>query len=286
MRTLKLEISYDGSAYAGWQIQIKQPKVRTIQGELERIFQKITGHHLTVTGSGRTDAGVHALRQIASVTAEEEILKLPAETYTRALNAFLPPDIRIWRTSDVAENFHPIRDVLRKRYRYLMSDSRPFFPFLRNYVWYSTKPLHFESMREAAFYLKGTHDFNAFQTVGSPRKTTIRTVFDIRFEEILTSSPWTIPAQFERPEDSGAPLPIPGMIVFEIEADGFLYNMVRAIAGTLYLFGRRHKGFEDPQTMRTILERSDRSLAGPTAPPHALYMIDVIYPNDGTSNRS
>lgn len=280
MRTLKLEISYDGSAYAGWQIQIKQPQVRTIQGELERIFQKITGHHLTVTGSGRTDAGVHALRQIAAVTADEEILKLPAETYTRALNAFLPPDIRIWRTSDASENFHPIRDVLRKRYRYLMSDSRPFFPFLRNHVWYSTKPLDFDQMREAALYLKGTHDFNAFQTTGSPRKTTVRTVFDIRFEKITTGSPWTIPAQFERPEDPGGPLPIPETIVFEIEADGFLYNMVRAIAGTLYLFGRRHKGFEDPCVMKTILKRADRSLAGPTAPPHALYMIDVIYPTD------
>ncbi len=280
MRTLKLEISYDGSAYAGWQIQVKQPFVRTIQGELERVVQKITGHHLTVTGSGRTDAGVHALRQVASVSAEEDVLDLPAETYTRALNAFLPPDIRVWRTSDVPDTFHPIRDVVRKRYRYLMSDSRPFLPFLREHVWFSTKSLDFDRMREAARFLLGTHDFKAFQTTGSPRKTTVRTVFDVRFEKIAAASPWIIPAQFERPEDRNGPLPIPLLIILEIEADGFLYNMVRAIAGTLYLFGRKHKGFEDPAFMKTILDQADRSLAGPTAPPHALYMIDVVYKNN------
>ncbi len=276
MRYLKIELAYDGTQYSGWQHQSRQPNVRTIQGELEKTLEKITGTSISVLGSGRTDAGVHALYQVATFSGSKDILNLPVETYTRAMNAFLPPDIRIWRTTETNADFHPIHDVVRKRYRYLISDKKPFFPFFNRYVWFSTKELNLDRMKKAASCLVGTHDFRAFQTEGSPRKTTVRTIFDVSIENAVPAMPWL----FSVPQTSAdlSPFPTSNLIVLEVEADGFLYNMVRTIAGTLYLFGRGHKGFENPNTMKTILESGNRQMAGPTAPPHALYMIKVVYP--------
>ena len=297
MRRVKLELCYDGSNYAGWQVQPKQPNVKTIQGELEKAAERVVGERVEVLGSGRTDAGVHALYQVAAFSTASA---LPPETLARALNAFLPRDIRIWRATEADLDFHPIRDVLRKRYRYLASDSRPAFPFFRRNVWNLLQRTDVESMREAASFLMGTRDFSAFQTIGSPRKTTVRTIYDVRVERLTLDQALTFPkliAQRNSNERNsnernsnertsahvGANSPFieePGLISFEVEADGFLYNMVRAIVGTLYMFGQRHKGFENPETMERIVERADRKLAGPTAPPHGLYMIDVVYPND------
>ncbi|MDO5580563.1 MAG: tRNA pseudouridine(38-40) synthase TruA [Planctomycetia bacterium] len=271
IRCLKLELSYDGSNYSGWQEQKAQPNVKTVQGEIQRVLERITGQKIPILGSGRTDAGVHALYQTASFLIEENTLA--PEVFTRALNAFLPSDIRIWRTTEADPNFHPIRDVVRKRYRYLMSDQRPFLPMMRNYVWWSSKPLDRGPMGAAAQFLQGTHDFRAFQTEGSPRRSTVRTIFEIQLKEIPTPIFFDFPAQKRDPGE----LPVPSLLALEVEADGFLYNMVRAIAGTLYLFGRKHKGFEDPEAMKKIVDSGDRALAGPTAPPHGLYMIDVVY---------
>ncbi|MDD3587527.1 MAG: tRNA pseudouridine(38-40) synthase TruA [Thermoguttaceae bacterium] len=285
MRRFKLEICYRGTAYSGWQIQAGQPGVRTVQEELELALEQITGTRPHVSGSGRTDAGVHALYQVAAFSSET---RLSPEILTRALNATLPPDIRVWRASAVAESFHPLKNVERKRYRYLMSDSRPAFPFFRDLVWISNRPLELDRMQAAAVFLVGEHDFKAFQTTGSPRLSTVRTVFDLVVERLDVGHAWLAPRQSGRgyvgqnavPEetvDRANPFPVPGVIAIEVEADGFLYNMVRAIAGTLYLFGQRHKGFDHPAAMKDILECGDRSLAGPTAPPHGLYMIDVRY---------
>ncbi|MBQ9372385.1 MAG: tRNA pseudouridine(38-40) synthase TruA [Thermoguttaceae bacterium] len=281
MRRIKLELCYDGADYSGWQIQPKQPQVKTIQGELQRAIARVVGAEVEVLGSGRTDAGVHALCQVAAFNAETA---LPTNTLVKAINAFLPPSIRVWRAFDVPLDFHPIRDVVRKRYRYLMSDSRPAYPFLRRNAWTILQRLDLNVMREAAKFLLGTHDFAAFQTQGSPRKTTVRTVYDVSIVGAPLDACFAFPklAEYEtRLEDVRTGVPEqPALIAFEIEADGFLYNMVRAIVGTLKLFGERHNGFEDPETMRAIVERADRRLAGPTAPAHGLYMIDVVYPED------
>lgn len=286
MRRIRIELCYDGSEYSGWQIQSKQPKVRTVQGELERAICKVVGQEAEVIGSGRTDAGVHALFQVAAFNTDSE---LPTEVLSRALNAFLPRDIRIWRAVDAPLDFHPIHDVKRKRYRYLASDSRPAFPFFKHYVWNLIKKVDLNAMKDAASFLLGRHDMSAFQTQGSPRKSTERTVFDVKVGRAALDKVLSFPKLTDWEERNariamnaaavGNAFPFaPELIVFEIEADGFLYNMVRAIVGTLYLFGTRDRRFQDPERMRDIIEKADRSLAGPTAPAHGLYMIDVVYP--------
>ena len=279
MRRIRLELCYDGAEYSGWQIQPNQANVKTVQGELQKAIRRVGGEDVDVLGSGRTDAGVHAFAQTAAFDTESTI---PQETLAKAINAFLPPDIRIWRAFDVAPDFHPIRDVLRKRYRYLVSDSRPAFPFFRKYAWLVFRPLDLELMRRAASALLGEHDFSAFQTQGSPRKTTVRTIYDV----VVKRAPLDVALSFPRltdtdlasstPKFPGAP----ELTLFEVEADGFLYNMVRAIVGTLKLFGERRRGYDDPEFMREIVASADRRKAGPTAPPHGLYMIDVVYPSD------
>jgi len=295
MRRVKLELCYDGGEYAGWQIQKKQPNVRTIQEELEKAIRRVVGADVEVLGSGRTDAGVHALYQVAAFSTESA---LPCETLTRAINAFLPPDVRVWRSTDVAEDFHPIRDVVRKRYRYLLSDARPAFPFWRRNVWNLRERFDDGAASEAARYLLGTFDFAAFQTQGSPRKTTVRTVYDVRVERRSVSEAFAFPklrsgafavedaANGASVEAVRAPIETPSLISVEVEADGFLYNMVRTIVGTLFWFSTRHKGFENPETMRKIVASADRSQAGPTAPPWGLYMLDVVYPDERQTGKT
>ncbi|MBR4833523.1 MAG: tRNA pseudouridine(38-40) synthase TruA [Thermoguttaceae bacterium] len=287
MRRVKLELCYDGGEYAGWQIQKKQPNVRTIQEELEKAIRRVVGADVEVLGSGRTDAGVHALYQVAAFSTESA---LPCDVLTRAINAFLPPDVRIWRSTDVAEDFHPIRDVVRKRYRYLLGDDRPAFPFWRRNVWNLRERFDDDAARRAAEFLVGTFDFAAFQTQGSPRKTTVRTVYDVRVERRSVSDSFVFPKATNAANGAGdwenlsgvprSPFGPPSLISVEVEANGFLYNMVRSIVGTLFLFATRHKGFENPETMRRIVESADRRNAGPTAPPWGLYMIDVVYPDE------
>lgn len=282
-RRVLLELCYDGSTYSGWQIQRGQPNVKTIQGELQKAITRVTGEEsVEIVGSGRTDAGVHALYQTVAFTTSSA---LPLATISRALNAYLPPDIRIWRTSYVDLDFHPIHEVLRKRYRYLLSDFRPSFPFFRKNVWNVLRPLDVERMDSASKFLLGSHDMSSFQTQGSPRKSTVRSVYDVSIKRMNLSNAFLFPkaksidGSLESQPASSSILP-PDLIVFEIEANGFLYNMVRAIVGTLYLFGERHRGFEDVEHMKEIIDSCDRSLAGPTAPAHGLYMVDVVYPKE------
>lgn len=292
MRRVKLELCYDGGDYAGWQIQKKQPNVRTIQEELEKAIRRVVGADVEALGSGRTDAGVHALYQVAAFSTDST---LPCDVLTRAINAFLPPDVRIWRATDVAADFHPIRDVVRKRYRYLLGDGRPAFPFWRRNVWNLRERFDDDAARRAAEFLVGTFDFAAFQTQGSPRNTTVRTVYDVRVERRSVSEAFAFPkmkaadgaSDWENLSGvSRAPFGPPSLIAVEVEANGFLYNMVRSIVGTLFWFATRHKGFEDPETMRAIVDSADRRNAGPTAPPWGLYMIDVVYPDENRTNEN
>ncbi len=305
-RRIKLELSYDGTRYSGWQAQADVP---TIQRTIESRLEGILGHHANLLGSGRTDAGVHAIRQVAAFWTENPI---PAPAIAKALNAKLPNDIRVYRAEDVPMEFHPINDAKSKRYRYIIDDSRPPLPFFLNHTWIVYKPLDLRIMQEAATYLLGEHDFACFQSVGSPRQSTRRTIYDISVRRISDVTPWSLRPYYSphrtKPDstnisdpENNAPLapsgeragvrgetavesPQHSFLVIEVEADGFLYNMVRAIAGTLFLFGSsessrrgsRGHGIKAP-LMRDILESRDRILAGPTAPPHGLYMLEVIY---------
>ena len=265
-RTLKLELCFDGLAFSGWQVQPSQPNTRTVQGELQAAACRITGESVTILGCGRTDAGVSALRQVATFRTES---LLPCEKLLLALNANLPAEIRVLAVSEVPPSFHPIADIARKRYRYLLSDSRPVFPLLKDRVWFTRSRFETEPMRAAAVHLLGTHDFAAFQTTGSPRTSTVRTLYAVDFAHYPIPEIWA-----PRRAEGLPPLEI---LSIEVEADGFLYNMVRAIVGTLVLFGQRHGGYEDPKLMEQILESKDRAQAGPTAPAHALYMLDALY---------
>ncbi len=248
MRTLKLILAYDGTAYAGWQVQTNQ---RTLQGTLEAALQKITGESIRVVASGRTDAGVHAVGQVVSfVTAS----RLEANVLRKALNAELPDDMAILEAGETREGFHAIRDATRKRYRYVIHDGPARDVFRRHYVWHYRRRVDAEAMHRAAQALVGRHDFRSFETGWPQRTSSVRTVFEISVRRGWTS-------------DSD-------LVVLEIEADGFLYNMVRSIVGTLVEVGRGERSESWPAE---VLAAQDRRAAGMTAPPEGLFLISVVY---------
>ncbi len=250
-RTFQLTIAYDGTEYAGWQIQ---PQRLTIQGMLERALVKITKQRVHVTGSGRTDSGVHAFAQVASLTIPN--WNATAEALRAAVNTHLPPDIVVNACCDAPETFHAIRDCIGKRYRYQLQIQGTRHALEHRYRWHVKFPVDVDSMREAAKRLIGRQDFACFQATGSDRKTTVRT---IQACEVLT-------------EDSD---PLHGIrCAIEVEADGFLYNMVRNIVGTLVEVGR---GKESVDWVTEVLASRNRDLAGPTAPPHGLFLKRVDY---------
>lgn len=247
-RTLKLTVAYDGSRYCGWQRQSNGP---SIQAALEKALSEITRESILATGSGRTDSGVHALGQVVSFDTHSA---LSADVFRQALNATLPPDIVVREAIEAMAGFHAINDSLTKRYRYIVQPGRINDPFSLQRAWFVKRILDADAMHSAAQELLGTHDFASFQAVGSPRISTIRTVTDaeVRFERC---DPW-------------------GKIYIEVEATGFLYNMVRIIAGTLVDIGQ---GRGEAGTISTIIAGRDRKLAGMTAPAHGLYLLHVEY---------
>jgi tRNA pseudouridine38-40 synthase len=249
--TFKLTLAYDGTAYGGWQVQ---PNARTIQAELETAFATIVGAPVRTVASGRTDAGVHALGQVVSVDCDT---RLDLETLCRALNANLPRDIAVLAVEFAAPGFHAIRDAVRKRYRYVIQDGPPRDVFLRAYSWQLPQPLDVPAMQRAAEPLVGTHDFASFETSGSERVTSVRTILDL-------------PVQ----RRAGA---MRDQILIEVEADGFLYNMVRNIVGTLVEVGR---GKQPPDWVAEVLAAKDRTRAGMTAPPHGLFLVHVHYDSE------
>ena len=248
MRTLKIVLAYDGTNYCGWQYQ---PDVATVQGTLETAIQSATGRAVRVTASGRTDSGVHALRQVASLQIDTT---LSDETLYRALSAKLPEDIRILSVSTVDDSFHSIRDAVSKRYRYLIQDGGQEDVFYRRFQWFLPKPLDDQAMKTAAEFVRGKHDFASFESVGSPRQSSVRTVLDISVER-------------QKREISEA-------ICIEIAADGFLYNMVRNIVGSLVKIGQ---GRAEIELIPQLLEERDRKNAGMTAPACGLTLVNVEY---------
>jgi tRNA pseudouridine38-40 synthase len=248
MRFLKLTLAYDGTAYAGWQIQ---PGQSTVQGVLEAALEVISGASTRTIASGRTDAGVHALGQVVSLHTE---CRLAPEVLRRALNARLPHDVAVLEVAEAAEGFHAIGDARRKRYRYVIHDGPVRDVFRRDYCWQTFVRLDAEAMDRAATILCGTHDFRSFQTSGADRLTTVRTVYEVF---VRRRSP---------PEQD--------LVVLEIEANGFLYNMVRTIVGSLAEIGR---GARAVSWMERVLGAVDRRVAGPTAPPQGLFLVSVTY---------
>ena len=248
MRSIKLTLAYDGTAYAGWQVQ---PGQNTVQDVLETAIEKITGEQLRAIASGRTDAGVHALGQVVGFRSETH---LPPDVIRRALNAELPRDIAVLDAADAADDFHPIRDAVRKRYRYVIHDGPVRDVFRRRYCWQYNSRLDAAAMSRAAQALVGKHDFSSFETTGAERKDSIRTVYELQVERGRGVQ-----------ED---------LITIEVEADGFLYNMVRAIVGTLVEVGR---AAQDESWVAEVLAAADRRAAGPTAPPQGLFLVRVDY---------
>jgi tRNA pseudouridine38-40 synthase len=245
MRNLKLTVRYDGTDFHGWQTQ---PGLRTVQETLEHAIASITQEpRVRVNCSGRTDAGVHAFGQVVNCYTATA---LPLPVLLKAINAKLPDDVAVMDLKVAAQAFDANKDAISKRYRYQINDGRIPDPFLRRYAYQPRRDLDHRVMHHAAQCLLGRHDFRSFETEWPNRLTSIRTIQDIAVTR------------------NGA------VVGIEIQADGFLYNMVRSISGTLYQIGR---GYWPAEQMQHILTAQDRRLAGPTLPPQGLAMLWVKY---------
>ncbi len=249
-RVFALTLAYDGTSYSGWQFQIN---AITVQQRVEEAVEQVLGVRTAVFGSGRTDSGVHAIGQVVRLATSA--WKHAAGKLVPALNRRLPRDIVVRSAREARTDFDPVRSAKSKRYRYTIRAAHCDCPMTRHLHWYFPRPLNVESMQQAGQYLLGCHDFKAFQTLGSPRLTTVRTIRDL---SIVT-----------QPNRDGSD------ILIEIEADGFLYNMVRNIVGALIEVGRDRYA---PHWMVEVLESKKRRGAGMTAPSHGLLMLHVEYP--------
>jgi tRNA pseudouridine38-40 synthase len=246
MRNIKLTLSYDGTDFQGWQTQ---PGYRTVQQTLESALVKLSGEaKVRVNASGRTDAGVHAVGQVANF---HSAMTVPIAKLLGAINAHLPDDVVVHSAEEVPESFDANRDAVGKRYRYVIHDGPTVSPFLRRYCCHSKQALDAAAMARAALPLVGRHDFHSFETEWPNRASSVRTITHLAVNR------------------AGE------LIWIDVEADGFLYNMVRAIAGTLMNVGR---GFWPESQVAAILNAEDRTLAGPTAPAAGLFLMRVTYP--------
>lgn len=244
MRNIALRLSYDGTAYHGWQVQKHDISVAET---LEKALSDICEHPVKVTGCGRTDAGVHALRYCANFRTD---CRIPTERFPLAVNTHLPPDISVSDAVEAPEDFNAVLSCNKKEYIYKLCNTRIKDPFLHNRSCFFPSPLNYDKMQKAALTFVGTHDFAAVRSLGTATKTTVRTVFwcDMTREGNL--------------------------FTMSICADGFLYNMVRAIMGTIVYCGL---GKLQPEDIPSLLITRDRRLTGPTMPPQGLYMSRVWY---------
>jgi tRNA pseudouridine38-40 synthase len=253
MRTLRLTVAYDGTAFVGWQ---RQAEGISIQGLLEGALAKLEGAPVTVHGAGRTDAGVHALGQVASaiVTFAHD----PA-AIRRALNVNLPVALRVLEVAAAPEGFHARFSATSKTYRYQIADTPVAHPLVAPFVWHLPERLDMTAMEQAAALLVGEHDFAAFQSAGTPVASTVR---------VITASALT------RQTAATGDAALQDLLVYEVTGTGFLRHMVRAIAGTLVEIGRGHREW---QSMADLLAIRDRHAGGPTAPASGLLLTRVDY---------
>lgn len=244
MRNIKLKIEYDGSGFNGWQ---KQPNKLNIQGEIERAITQITGEEVDLIASGRTDAGVHSLGQVANFKTNSNI---PTEKFPIALNTKLKRSIRILEAKEVEPRFHSRYNCKKKTYRYIINNSENGTAIYRNLEYNFSQKLNVENMNEAIKYFIGEHDFKGFKASGTSSKSSIRTIYDAKVYK-----------DGER-------------IIIELTGNGFLYNMVRIISGTLVEVGI---GKINPEEIENIIKSGDRKMAGKTLPPQGLYLVKVEY---------
>jgi tRNA pseudouridine38-40 synthase len=270
-RNIMLTIAYDGTEYHGWQVQ---PNGVTVQQKVEEAIRQLTGETLRILCAGRTDSGVHALGQVTSFKTQSDI---PALQFRRAIQRFLPDDIRIVRSQQVAPEFHATFSAIRKRYRYLIWDGPVSPPFLNNHVYQPRRALRVADMNAALPALLGTHDFRCFETNYPNKATSVRTILDAVIERIPAPYMWTSEASWQPLDARPHEAPERPLITFEIEADGFLYNMVRAIVGTLLRIGNQQ---QPPDYLAEVISSMDRGMAGSTAPAQGLYLVRVDYPQE------
>jgi tRNA pseudouridine38-40 synthase len=249
-RNLKLTLSYDGTDFSGWQVQ---PDAPTIQGTLASAIGRLTGENVLPQGSGRTDAGVHALAQVATFSTSSSV---PAQNFAKALNDILPASIQILDVAEMPGEFHARKSACAKTYRYRIYREPICPPFLVRYVWHFPYPLDEAEMSKSAVPVVGEHDFTSFAAVDPERGTENREASNVR--TIFSSA-------FERQGEE---------LIYTVRGSGFLHHMVRNLVGTFILVG---KGTLKPADIRRILEARDRSVAGATAPASGLFLVNVEY---------
>lgn len=249
MRNIKLVLAYDGSDFCGWQVQ---PEAESIQGTLASAIGRLTGEKVLPQGSGRTDAGVHALAQVATFPTASSI---PAENLVKALNDLLPPSIRVLEAREMPADFHARKSARGKTYRYRIYRSPICPPFLSRYVWHYPFPLDEDAMGAASEFIVGERDFTSFAAV-DPERGKEEEASNVRR---IAESTWTREGE---------------EFIYAVSGNGFLHHMVRNLVGTFILVG---KGTLNPEDIQKILQARDRSAAGATAPASGLYLVRVQY---------
>ena len=244
MRNIRLTIEYDGKEFNGWQ---KQPNKLNIQGNLEKVISDLTKEEIEIIGSGRTDAGVHALGQVANFKTNSNI---PIEKFAIAINSRIKQSIRIKKAEEVDERFHSRYNCKRKTYRYIINTSETGSAIYRNLEYNIKMQIDVKKMQEAVKFFVGEHDFSAFKSSGTSSKSSVRTIYNAKVEQ-----------DGER-------------IIIELTGNGFLYNMVRIISGTLVEVGLNKI---KPEDITKIIESKNRQNAGKTLPPCGLYLVSVEY---------
>lgn len=258
-RRILLRVAYDGTNYHGWQVQ---PNAKTIEGELNRVLTQLTGEKIQVTGASRTDAGVHALGNVAVF---DTVSKIPAEKFSYALNQRLPEDIVIQSSLQVADDFHPRHCDCCKTYEYDILNRTFPLPAYRNTAYFLYGDLDLDAMRRACQAFPGEHDFASFCAAGAQVQTTVRTIYSLEvLEQPLAVTGRGVSSQ-RSPER---------LLTIRVRGNGFLYNMVRIIAGTLVEVGRGHIR---PEEVEGIIAACDRAKAGPTAPARGLRLVEIKY---------
>lgn len=282
-RRILLRVAYDGTNYHGWQVQ---PNAKTIEGELNRILTQLTGEEIQVTGASRTDAGVHALGNVAVF---DTLSRIPAEKFSYALNQRLPEDIVIQSSVQVDDDFHPRHCDCRKTYEYDILNRTFPLPAYRNTAYFLYGDLDLDAMRKACQAFLGEHDFASFCAAGAQVQTTVRTIYSLEvLEQPLGSNGRTEAQRSQRTQSETIELQpdkarlqgpqiqqVPErLLTIRVRGNGFLYNMVRIIVGTLVEVGRGHIR---PEEIEGIIAACDRAKAGPTAPARGLRLVEIAY---------